>query len=171
MEAQFFGLGATERQRQENQEPRVYLVKARLKHEIIILVYRVVAMLIGAVLVVIGYLLLNAMITSTSAATDIMKWSRIVPAAVFAVTGLLFCILGFARLMPLPKFDKADTGNRSSRKKVFDDGIPVLAPLSVPRHQDKLWSNNVKPLMEKIVNNDSISSSDRELLRNWLKTV
>ena len=88
-------------------------------------------MLTGTVLVVIGYLLVNAMITSASVAADFVKWSRIVPAAVFAVTGLVFCILGFARLMPLPKFDEADTGNRSLRKLVFDDGIPVLAPLFV----------------------------------------
>lgn len=172
MEMQVVDSAERKRRAQVDHERQMYLVKARLEHEIIVLIYRVAAMLIGVVLMVIGYLLINTMLVDGAGVnTHDSHLSGILPAAVFGIAGLVFCILGVAKIMPLPDFDFPELNHPNSRRQFRDDGIPVLAPLAIPALQDKLWSNNVKPLMKKVAHNERISSSDRELLRNWLETL
>lgn len=172
MEAQINGPFDRERLRQVNPEGQLYAGNDRIKYEIVILIYRVVAMLMGTVLIFFGYLVFTQMVLGAGdVAENVTQLPRIVPALGLATIGLIFCISGIGRLMPLPDIDNEPAGNGRTGSSGSDEQIPVLSPLSEPQSTDKLWYNNVKPLMQKIANNESITSSERQLLRNWLKST
>lgn len=154
-------------------DPRIpfhmVLVKEHTKYELIILTYRIAVIATGIVLVVLGYLLFSNLVIDNDSAQSYYKGlSKLAPGAVFATVGLLFCVSGITKFMPLPKFDSMD-GPEEGRGLTSTD-VPTLSPLSPPKFTGKLWENNVKPIMEKVANNESISRSDRELLRNWLRS-
>lgn len=149
------------------------LVKEYTKYELIILTYRMAVIATGIVLVVLAYLLFaNMTLDYQDEQSYYQELNKIAPGAVFAIVGILFCISGITKLMPLPKFDRI-----MGRESEDSDGknaylnVPTLAPLNSPSLSGKLWQNNVKPIMEKVANNENISGSDRELLKNWLKSL
>jgi len=146
------------------------LVKEHTKYELIILTYRIAVIATGIVLVVLGYLLFaNLVIEDGSTQSYYKELNKLAPGTVFAIVGLLFCISGITKLMPLPKFERMDRAGDET--EFLNSEVPTLAPLNEPRLSGKLWEKNVKPIMEKVANNESISRSDRELLRNWLRSL
>ena len=146
------------------------LVKEHTKYELIILTYRIAVIASGIVLVVLGYLLFaNLVIEYGNTQSYYKELNKLAPGAVFAIVGLLFCISGITKLMPLPKFDRMDRAN--DKTEFYSAEVPTLSPLTEPKLNGKLWEKNVKPIMEKVANNESISRSDRELLRNWLRSL
>lgn len=155
-------------------DPRIpfhmVLLQEHTKYELIILTYRIAVIATGIVLAVLGYLLFaNLVIDYESVQSYYKVLDKIAPASVFMVVGILFCISGITKLMPLPKFDRMEQSARQDALSPAD--VPTLLPIDTPRLSGKLWQNNVKPIIEKVSNNESISRSDRDLLKNWLKTL
>ncbi|MGD8560105.1 MAG: hypothetical protein PVG89_14380 [Gammaproteobacteria bacterium] len=143
----------------------------QLKYEVIVLIYRLAAMAVGTVLMIVGYLLFINLAVDNGDLMDIgTQWWRIGLPAVSFIAGIIICVAGFTRWMPLPKYRVFDNGAFCFSEKQSEAQIPVLAPLNVAQLNDKVWSKNVKPLMVKIANKEHITSSERELLRNWLNT-
>jgi hypothetical protein len=146
------------------------LLKEHTKYELIILTYRIAVIATGIVLIVLGYLLFaNLVIDNDNAQSYYKELSTLAPGAVFAIVGLLFCVSGITKLMPLPKFERLEGAADDSG--VVSAEVPTLAPLTMTKFTGKLWENNVKPIMEKVANNESVSRSDRELLKNWLRSL
>lgn len=157
-----------------NVDPRIplnlVLLQEHTKYELIILTYRIAVIASGIVLVVLGYLLFaNLVIDYEDVQSYYRELDKIAPGTVFAVVGLLFCISGITKLMPLPKFERVDQTTTGDSNKT--EHIPTLFPITAPELKGKLWENNVKPILEKVANNENISRSDRELLKNWLKST
>jgi len=145
------------------------LMKEHTKYELIILTYRIAVIATGIVLVVLGYLLFDNLVLDYDDAQSYYRGlNKIAPGSVFAIVGILFCISGITKLMPLPKFDRMDQAGDDSRSST---DVPTLFPISSPRLTGKLWENNVRPILHKVANNEGISRSDRELLRNWLNSI
>jgi len=146
------------------------LLKEHTKYELIILTYRIAVIVTGIVLVILSYLLFaNLVIENGSTQSYYWSLNKIAPGTVFAVVGILFCISGITKLMPLPKFEELEqTGNSPD---INNFNVPTLLPISGPDFTGKLWEKNVKPMLTKVANNESLSRSDRELLRNWLQTL
>jgi len=146
----------------------VVLMREHTKYELIILTYRIAVIATGIGLVVLGYLLVSSLVIDGTQ-SHYKELNKLAPGIVFAIVGLLFCISGITKLMPLPKFDRPD---KSANEQVLpEDNVPILLPISAPNLAGKLWENNVKPILEKVANNESINRSDRELLKNWLRSL
>ena len=155
-------------------DPRIpfhmVLVKEHTKYELIILTYRIAVIATGIVLVVLGYLLFsNLAIDYDNTQSYYKELNKLAPGAVFATVGILFCISGITKLMPLPKFDGIDRS--ADDREITDAEVPTLSPMNTSSLNGKLWENNIKPIMEKVANNENISRSDRELLKNWLRSL
>lgn len=145
------------------------------KHEMILLIYRVTAILIGMLILFLGYQLFT---TSVIDPDNIKNYSfelqRILPGLVLACFGLLLIVMGITRLMPLPKMDnpyRKKKSGKASLENLPEDGIPVLTQDEFRPKEDLLWKNNVKPLLVKVASNEKLSHSDRDLLRKWLHTM
>jgi len=142
------------------------------KCQLIILAYRLAAVAVGVVLLVLGYLLFSSsVIDSEDIKNYYFNLERIMPSVVLATFGLLFIIIGVAKLMPLPRFEKPGERLGTTKQAAgfpVEDGIPVLTNDEIVMRRDKVWNNNVKPLMVKIANHEDITSVDRDLLRKWL---
>lgn len=155
-------------------DPRIpfhmVLLQEHTKYELIILTYRIVVMAAGIILVVLGYLLFADLVVDYESIQSYYKvLDKIAPGTVFALVGILFCISAITKLMPLPKFDRMEQSSNSDITNTPE--VPTLLPIDSPQLSGKLWQNNVKPIIEKVSNNENISRSDRDLLKNWLKTL
>lgn len=145
------------------------LLKEHTKHELIILTYRIAVIATGIVLAVLGYLLFSSMVFDyENTGSYFNELEKLAPGAVFALVGILFCISGITSLMPLPKFDKIEQTHDAVQA---DIEVPTLSPIGSPRFSDKLWNNNIRPIIEKVAKEESISRADRDLLRNWLRSL
>jgi len=69
--------------------------------------------------------------------------------------------------MQLPKLSGPELPE--NLKTLNEKGIPMLLPIKVPEFRGKLWENNVNSTLEKVSNNEMVTRSDGELLRNRLK--
>lgn len=146
------------------------LIQEHTKYELIILTYRIAVIVTGIVLVVLGYLLFaNLVIEYDGTQSYYQEIEKIAPGTVFAVVGILFCISGITKLMPLPKFDRVEQTTAENALNPSD--VPTLLPINQPNFSTKLWEKNVRPIIEKVAKNENISRSDRELLRNWLNSL
>lgn len=146
------------------------VLQEHTKYELIILTYRIAVIVTGIVLAVLGYLLFSSLVIDYEGSQTLYKEiEKIAPGTVFAVVGILFCISGITKLMPLPKFDRLDQSNPGEFTDVSQ--VPTLLPINRPDLSSKLWEKNVRPIIEKVANHESISRSDRELLKNWLNSI
>lgn len=146
------------------------LVQEHTKYELIILTYRIAVIVTGIVLVVIGYLLFaNLVANGGNSQPFTANLDKLAPGTVFAIVGLLFCISGITRFMPLPEFD--DSVQPRNGRTTVDGEVPTLSPLNAPQFNGKLWENNIRPIIEKVANFENLTRSDRELLKNWLESL
>jgi len=151
------------------------------KCQLIVLVYRLAVITAGLVLIYLGYALFSSsVIDSGQLKHYYFSLERITPGTALAVSGIVLIIIGVAKLMPLPRFEKsvnalisAANGNakRTAPQKnelAVEDGIPVLRNAKMVSQRDKVWQNNVKPLIVKVANHEEITPVDRDLLKKWL---
>ena len=152
------------------------LLKEYNKRETIILIYRVVTILVGLLLVYLGYeLFTSAVIDPNNIKNYRFERDRVLPGAVLCFSGLAIILMGVTRLMPLPGSKKLTKQTGTEPPVLLEehpgDGIPVLTQDGFRPNEDLLWKNNVKPLLAKVAGNELISHSDRELLQKWLQTL
>lgn len=146
------------------------LLQEHTKYELIILTYRIAVIVTGIVLAVLGYLLFASLVIDYEGSQTLYREiEKIAPGTVFAIVGILFCISGITKLMPLPKFDQLEQPTYGS--STVSVNVPTLQPIDRTGFSGQLWEKNVRPIIDKVANHESISRSDRELLKNWLNSL
>lgn len=152
------------------------LLKELNRRETIVLIYRVVTILVGLLIVYLGFLLFSASVIDPENIKNYhFERNRVLPGALLCFSGLVIILIGITRRMLLPGSGKSGKQRHEEPPLLVEehptDGIPVLTQDGFRPNEDLLWKNNVKPLLAKVAGNELINHADRELLRKWLQTL